>query len=904
MIILRKEWAEFSAGLYDESKGESFLGIDNSRRKFKEIANSLTSIYQMTGNEAKDFYQDLIDENNRLLENAQDRLKNAKTKAEKESIQTEINTYKTAIEFNEKRQQKVVPGTERSLNNGMLQMALDDERMLLDILNNWKEGSRDNPIFGDNKAALLEMLKEVQSRIKKGKEDYEEWIEDLKDAALDTMDDVADQWDRHLDRFDRVNDQLEEYADTYSLIYGDESYAMQESVLMRQGQIYEKQYEAAKQAYNQASQAYADAAAKYLDPETGLPKEGYKEFMEHLEDSKNDAEDRMRSIAIDSAETYIKAFEIAVKKSTQDILKATIGEKNFDHIDRNWEWDKEYIDKYRDNIEKAYEMDKLRNRYIDMLNNAQGASLQTQNKIRTQMQEQLDLLKGQETVSEYDVKLANAKLEILQKQIALEDAQRNKNRMQLRRDTQGNYRYVYTADKDSVSKAQQELVDSEYDAYEMSKQQQMANYDDMLNAYKRYLSQREEIFSNNNLSEKEKIEQNRELYDRFQKYMEAAGEDFADATAGTLDILNWLTINGTDYTATSAKTMLQDLLDEEGRIREESDALWLTTAENMANNVIPLISEAVKQADDEIEQKIEASHDKLVGDDGTSGLLGEISNGANDFGAQIENASKKVDLLVTSTTHLTDALKADSIEFKEQIALIQSLQNEAQEASNRNSSLARSYETDLDKLRSGKYVFDDKGKIVSKEELEAQKRQAEEARKAKQSSSSWSPYPDAYAIWMNGAWGGGGYWYGPYIAAGHSVAQADAVLDLFNRGYGYSWMDTGGYTGSWGSDEGMSNAKNGKLAVLHQKELVLNAQDTENILAAVSIIRQVSASAQAALNNTSTASRNNISTTYNPTTEQRVEIQATFPNATDVEDIRQALIGLSDRAYQYAHKVI
>ena len=104
---------------------------------------------------------------------------------------------------------------------------------------------------------------------------------------------------------------------------------------MRQGQIYEKQYEAAKQAYNQASQAYADAAAKYLDPETGLPKEGYKEFMEHLEDSKNDAEDRMRSIAIDSAETYVKAFEIAVKKSTQDILKATIGEKNFDHIDRN-----------------------------------------------------------------------------------------------------------------------------------------------------------------------------------------------------------------------------------------------------------------------------------------------------------------------------------------------------------------------------------------------------------------------------------------------------------------------------------------------------------------------------------------------------------------------------------------
>jgi hypothetical protein len=127
------------------------------------------------------------------------------------------------------------------------------------------------------------------------------------------------------------------------------------------------------------------------------------------------------------------------------------------------------------------------------------------------MQEQLDLLNNQATVSEYDVKLANAKLEILQKQIALEDAQRNKNKMQLRRDTQGNYRYVYIADQNDVAQAQQELLDSEYDAYELSKQQQMTNYDDLINAYKRYLSQREEILTNNNLSETQKIQQLQEL---------------------------------------------------------------------------------------------------------------------------------------------------------------------------------------------------------------------------------------------------------------------------------------------------------------------------------------------------------------------------------------------------------
>ena len=44
-------------------------------------------------------------------------------------------------------------------------------------------------------------------------------------------------------------------------------------------------------------------------------------------------------------------------------------------------------------------------------------------------------------------------------------------------------------------------------------------------------------------------------------------------------------------------------------------------------------------------------------------------------------------------------------------------------------------------------------------------------------------------------------------------------------------MATGGYTGEWGAS--------GKLAFLHEKELVLNKEDTENILAAVGIIRSI-----------------------------------------------------------------
>jgi uncharacterized small protein (DUF1192 family) len=132
-------------------------------------------------------------------------------------------------------------------------------------------------------------------------------------------------------------------------------------------------------------------------------------------------------------------------------------------ISNAWERAKRNADQFLDDVERAYEIDKLRAKYMDMLDNTSDLNIQRQ--IRDAMNEQLELLEAKDKLSQYDVNYANARLEILQKQIALEDAQRNKNAMQLRRDTQGNYRYVYRANEDDVRGAQQELFDEEFNAY-------------------------------------------------------------------------------------------------------------------------------------------------------------------------------------------------------------------------------------------------------------------------------------------------------------------------------------------------------------------------------------------------------------------------------------------------------
>lgn len=168
---------------------------------------------------------------------------------------------------------------------------------------------------------------------------------------------------------------------------------------------------------------------------------------------------------------------------------------------------------------------------------------------------------------------------------------------------------------------------------------------------------------------------------------------------------------------------------------------------------------------------------------------------------------------------------------------------------------------------------------------------------------------------------------------------------IFDKGtYGF---DTGGYTGEWGPE--------GKLATLHEKELVLNKDDTKNILEAVELMRKTSGTimptereqleylkANAAIVSTSMAKElaqqgiltsNDLIRTIvnklesnifaqerlsqyalsaanelpsfeglNQNLDQNVHITAEFPNVQDHNEIELALSDLVNSASQYAFK--
>jgi hypothetical protein len=140
---------------------------------------------------------------------------------------------------------------------------------------------------------------------------------------------------------------------------------------------------------------------------------------------------------------------------------------------------------------------------------------------------------------------------------------------------------------------------------------------------------------------------------------------------------------------------------------------------------------------------------------------------------------------------------------------------------------------------------------------------------------------------------------GSDIVKGASYYVGAKYANKYPNKIGYYSFDTGGYTGSWGPE--------GRLAMLHQKEIVLNAHDTENLLTAVSMIREISKQLESnalamrylsAIGNYNAA----INTNNHDTLQQEVTIHAEFPNATNHSEIEEAFGNLVNLASQYANR--
>ena len=468
--------------------------------------------------------------------------------------------------------------------------------------------------------------------------------------------------------------------------------------------------------------------------------------------------------------------------------------------------------------------------------------------------------------------------------------------MRLKRDSQGNYSYVFTADEDAVSKAEDELADAQNALYNFDKENYLNNLDELYAAYEEYQEKMLEAAQINDPEE------------RAQKEL-LINEQYGE-------LINGLTEQNQNIRNNLYESAFEELARLQDKNAESFKNMTQTQKDALMNDLIPQWESGVQQM-----------ADKFAGEGGLEevckGAMEQISEATQQYKTDLEEVEETSGLAFDKIEQGTDTAiqetqdliieNEDLIEtYEDELEAIQDVITELDtliekfaeaEQAAKDAAEAAYYYTRNEDYDSADAAFEDRDysldmtrAIVSGESIESDYYQSVARRRKDKIKNNKTKTNVSNERLEN--------LFTAYLA-GDPDAQF-IVMEVYNGRASYTdeflkdhgGFDTGGYTGSWSGNDG-------RLALLHQKELVLNAEDTKNILNAVQVIRSVEGSLLRRMSEMT----GNIGNVYSfaenkETLEQNVHIEANFPNVTNSKEVENAIDNLINIAAQRTHRDI
>ncbi len=744
-------------------------------------------------------------------------------------------------------------------------------------------------IYGDNKAQAMEHLQKDLAELSGQLIDVEDLIDNINQAYLDTIDDIEKQFDKQIEDYEYIGDLIQHDIDLLELLYGDKNYNAMDKYfttlaennlkqldsLRKQREFWGKEWEAA------VARGDTNAAAQF--------EQNYKKTIKNL-----------NKVIEDSAKNIQDKYTNAIEKIFDTLDKKLSDGKGTDYLSTQWQLMNKNADEYLDTINTAFAIQETEQKYQDAINDTKN--IKNQQALKKLMDEQLGILKNKEKVTQYDVERAEKLLQIEQARIALQDMQSAKTTLRLKRDSQGNYSYQYVADDEGVDDARAKLAEAQNDLYNFDKERYKSNLDDMLAAWKDFQSEYKDIIDDVSLTEEQRIRNLALLREQYGQYI----NDKTLENAVIRGNLQQSAFN--DYAALYDMDVqnYQKMTDDERNIlMGELVPMWKSGIQEMADTItgeggfLP----ACQDGFEAIEEATQDYKDELSNMADVAGIsLAEVKTGVDDLASTFDNLVEANDDLITR--------------MNTEINTIQGLKNAA-------ANLVKEYQN----------VYGAAVNAVSgiNDYIRAQQAEAaaavsaaqykyngiiNAAAKAKQTLDSLGFDTSGSSVAGSGGSGsgtggtGGGSGTGGtsssplsrstqrdvHISTAWENGRATQVNWYYDKKGRIVRMASGGYTGDW-------NSSDGKLAVLHEKELVLNPKDTSNILNVVKIVRSISDSlkintAQRLFGLKAPSNR----TTSNDTNdlEQNVHIEATFPNVDSKRQIEEAFDDLINLAAQRA----
>lgn len=762
-------------------------------------------------------------------------------------------------------------GGEVAINTGAVRETLDQFNQMM--------ATGTASIYGNNPAQLVADLEKRKEDLMKSVEDAEQMIADMRKMYLDGLDEAYDKMEKHTEQYEYISNLIEHDINLIELLRGEEAYEDMGRYYDRQAQNNIKNVEFLRMQ--------RDALREQVD---SLEKDSkaWKKVYQQLQDTEMELRDSVN----ESVQLLLDRYENGLNKILKDLDKKVSGGMGVDYLQEQYEMQQDLADNYLDSVNQAYALEKLRAKFTKAINDT--TDIKAREKLTNLLHEQVDALAEKEKLAQYEVDHAEKMLEVEQARIALEEAQANKSQMRLKRDNQGNYSYQYVADEDAIDDAQQDLLDAENDLWNFDVGGLRTAREEAIKIWQEYFEKLREIWEDTSLTEEERQQKLLDLDNWRTGELEANVEKY-----------NFFKTN----TEQDANTILADLYsqnaNEFGRVvMEEILPDWNSGVDSMiekyAGEGIPACQEALAQLQANTEE-YRTKVDELA--DAAGMDFEEICNG-------IDMTIDYTYSLMSTNEEMIDQYRREMDELNELNRILEDVQREFQAAREEAIRMA-----------------DEATRAIQRaNELRAASEAAKAAADAAAAAASQSSY---YGGGGSGGGSGSGSGGGQNSSGGSSssdtgrnykvvgydergisitiydktLREAQEIMEQYNRRGGKTRVahyDTGGYTGDWHSSEG-------KVAMLHEKEIVLNKHDTENMLDAVNVVRHIVASLDGSmlgrLADMSALAFNSITPgieTSNETLEQNVHIEASFPNATNRNEIEEAFNNLVNIASQKA----
>jgi TP901 family phage tail tape measure protein len=750
------------------------------------------------------------------------------------------------------------------------------------------QSGEESEIFGTDMAKAQEKLKELQTEVINNATAFKEYCDSIEESYFNLLDNADDRLEEHYSKYEQIQKKLTNSVRMTELIFGENAYGKKAEFYEAQQQANVGELDARRREVEMWKQALAEAT-----PGT----EEYDKIYAHLTEAQNALEDKV----VESLEFIKTKYENTINDIFANMDQKVFG-MSLENQDLEWEMATKMDDSYLDTVNKGYELEKLS---YNFEKSKAGLSENSLKRINALQAEQMKMLREKENLSQYDVDRANKLLDIEMKRIALEEAESSKTSMRLRRDSQGNYSYQFVADAEAVDQARQDLIEAEQDLYNFDKERYIEKLEDWRETRKAFV----EAWINADDEGRKILEKQWEVYvagldsditDSYTNVKDSASTSLGEAAAimkGTLfpqmetAISKGTSMKGAisgafNSVVDGCKVAVNTFNNDKAAIEESSGVFFNTIGDNA--------SEAKGTVND-----LNTATGKLI-----DVLNTEIDTGKGIYDAMAVLKSSFSDAttgaadVVTAITNMVE--KWNGIELKDQEFVIKrtvhtektgdvNYQDPVPSGDNsRGSSETTADEQLRDALMESVtfYGYNERGQVVTESYKNLKERTIKSGSDTNHNKTIMGKQVDAFVTDNYGR----AYWY-----------NSDEI-DI-NKLFAF---DTGGYTGEW-------NDTRGRLAMLHQKELVLNAQDTPRMLEAINITREMqnfieamrSHSIKDLMFNELELSFAKAAQSLNQATEaiqQQVQIEANFPDVRDAKEIEEALNNLVNMASQYAYR--